>query len=159
AGSLPNTLNLSTNGTLSGTPITGQDGTYNFDVETTNNFGQTDTTTFQIVIEKALPVTLVSFKALAEGQTTSLSWTTSEETNSDRFDIERSQNGKNWAKIGSVASHKESAVNQYYSFVDAAPLRGDNLYRLKMVDLDETFAYSRIENVNFKGIALVYPNP
>lgn len=159
AGSLPNTLTLSSNGTLSGTPITGQDGTYNFDVVTTNNFGQTDTTDFQIVIEKALPVTLVSFKALSEGQTAALSWTTSEETNSDRFDIERSQNGKNWAKIGSLASHKESNVNQYYSFVDAAPLRGDNYYRLKMVDLDETFAYSRIENLNFDGAALVYPNP
>lgn len=159
AGSLPNTLTLNSNGTLTGTPVTGQDAIYNFDVITTNAFGQTDTTDFQLTIEKALPVTLVSFKALAEGQTTLLSWTTSEETNSDRFDIERSQNGKNWVKIGSLASHKESIVNQYYSFVDASPLRGDNLYRLKMVDLDETFAYSRIENVNFKGIALVYPNP
>jgi hypothetical protein len=43
--------------------------------------------------------------------------------------------------------------------VDASPLRGENLYRLKMVDLDETFSYSSIENLNFKSIALVYPNP
>ncbi|MGG7663359.1 T9SS type A sorting domain-containing protein [Dyadobacter sp. BHUBP1] len=159
AGSLPNTITLSPNGTLTGTPTTGQDGTYDFDIETTNNFGQTDTTVFRLVIEKALPVTLVSFKALSEGQTAALSWTTSEETNSDRFDVERSQNGKNWVKIGSLSSHKESKVNQYYSFADAAPLRGDNYYRLKMVDRDETFAYSHIEHLNFDGIALVYPNP
>lgn len=159
AGSLPNTITLNSNGTLSGTPVTGQDGTYDFDIETTNSFGQTDTTVFRLVIEKALPVTLVSFKALSEGQTSSLSWTTSEETNSDRFDIERSQNGKNWVKIGSLSSHKESKVNQYYSFADATPLRGDNYYRLKMVDRDETFAYSHIEHLSFNGIALVYPNP
>ncbi|SEJ47866.1 Por secretion system C-terminal sorting domain-containing protein [Dyadobacter sp. SG02] len=159
AGTLPNTVTLNPNGTFSGTPTPGQNGTYNFDVQATNQFGQTGVTSFTLVIENALPVTLISFKAQSEGQTASLSWATSEETNSDRFDIERSQNGKNWVKIGSLASHKESNVNQYYSFTDASPLRGDNYYRLKMVDLDETFAYSRIENLNFNGVALVYPNP
>lgn len=159
AGTLPGTVTLNPDGTFSGTPTTGQDGTFTFDVQATNQYGQTAVTSFSMAIEKALPVTLISFKAQSEGQTASLSWATSEEINSDRFDIERSQNGKNWAKIGSLASHKESSTNQYYSFVDASPLRGDNLYRLKMVDLDETFSYSRIESVNFKGIALVYPNP
>jgi hypothetical protein len=159
AGTLPNTITLNPNGTFTGTPAFGQDATYTFDVQATNQFGQTAVASFTMQIEAALPVTLVSFKALAEGQTASLAWTTSEEINSERFDIERSQNGKNWSKIGSLASHNESRVNQYYSFVDPSPLRGDNLYRLKMVDLDGTFAYSRIENLNFKGIALVYPNP
>lgn len=159
AGTLPNTITLNPNGTFTGTPSFGQDANYTFDVQATNQFGQSAVASFSMLIEAALPVTLVSFKAMAEGQTASLAWTTSEEINSERFDIERSQNGKNWAKIGSLASHKESSVNQYYSFVDASPLRGDNLYRLKMVDLDGTFAYSRIENLNFKGVALVYPNP
>lgn len=159
AGTLPSSITLNPDGTFAGTPLTGQDGIYTFDVQATNQFGQTAIASFTLQIEKALPVTLISFKALAEGQTAALSWSTSEETNSDRFDIERSQNGKNWAKIGSLASHKESNVTQYYSFVDAAPLRGENLYRLKMVDLDETFSYSSIENLNFKGIALAYPNP
>ncbi|MBO9616113.1 MAG: T9SS type A sorting domain-containing protein [Dyadobacter sp.] len=159
AGTLPSTVTLNPDGTFSGTPTAGQDGTFTFDVQATNQFGQTGVTSFTLAIEKALPVTLVSFKALSEGQTASLSWATSEETNSDRFDIERSQNGKNWVKIGSLSSHKESNVNQYYSFADAAPLRGDNYYRLKMVDRDETFAYSSIEHLNFNGLALVYPNP
>jgi hypothetical protein len=159
AGTLPSTITLNPDGTFSGTPTTGQDGTYTFDVQATNQFGQTGIASFTMLVERALPVTLISFKAKAEGRIATLSWSTSEETNSDRFDIERSQNGKNWMKIGSLASHKESSVNQYYSFVDASPLRGDNLYRLKMVDLDETFTYSSIENLNFKGIALVYPNP
>lgn len=159
AGTLPNTITLNPNGNFAGTPANGQDGTYTFDVQATNQFGQSAVASFIMQVEPSLPVTLVSFKAQSEGPTAALSWTTSEEINSDHFDIERSQNGKNWAKIGSLASHKESSVTQYYSFVDASPLRGDNLYRLKMVDLDGTFAYSRIENLNFKDIALVYPNP
>lgn len=159
AGTLPSSVTLNSNGTFSGTPSTGQNGTYTFDVQATNKFGQTAVASFEMTIENALPVTLVSFKAISEGETASLSWATSEETNSDRFDIERSQNGKNWVKIGSVASNQESVVTRYYSFTDATPLRGDNLYRLKMVDLDETFSYSRIERLNFKATALVYPNP
>ncbi|SEJ37820.1 Por secretion system C-terminal sorting domain-containing protein [Dyadobacter sp. SG02] len=107
-----------------------------------------------------LPVTLTRFAAVAEGQTTLLTWTTTEETNSDRFDVERSANGKNWNNIGTVASSEESAVLVDYSFVDNNPLSGVNLYRLKMVDKDNTFTYSIARNVRFDGAAIsTYPNP
>lgn len=158
AGTLPASLTFN-NGVLSGTPLVDDAGTYTFDVRAVNAYGQSDVALFQIQIDPALPVTLVSFKAVSEGSTAALSWSTAEEVNSDRFDIERSQNGKNWAKIGSVASNHESKVNRYYSFSDAAPLKGQNLYRLKMVDFDGTFAYSHIENLSFNTNALVYPNP
>jgi hypothetical protein len=107
-----------------------------------------------------LPVTLISFSAAKEGKTALLSWATSEETNSDRFEIERSANGKQWNKIGSVESGKESTTIRKYAFTDESPLTGQNLYRLKMVDQDNTFAYSVIRRVatEGKGITL-YPNP
>ncbi|MBO9616281.1 MAG: T9SS type A sorting domain-containing protein [Dyadobacter sp.] len=109
----------------------------------------------------ALPVTLVSFDARKEGATTSLNWATTAETNSDRFEIERSANGKAWTKIGTVASTGESKVLVNYKFTDANPLGGENLYRLRMVDKDETFAYSSIKNVTFDQLSkqLAYPNP
>ncbi|WP_353718695.1 T9SS type A sorting domain-containing protein [Dyadobacter sp. 676] len=108
-----------------------------------------------------LPVTLVRFNAAKEGQTSRLHWATTEETNSDRFEIERSGNGKQWSKIGSVASNGESRITREYYFMDTTPLRGQNLYRLRMVDKDETFAYSGIRNVTFAELATVspYPNP
>jgi hypothetical protein len=106
-----------------------------------------------------LPVTLISFTAVAETRTALLTWATTAETNSDRFEVERSLNGKIWNKIGTVASHGESTVLRDYSFVDASPLR-ENLYRLKMVDKDETFAYSSIRNIAFEGAGIAtYPNP
>ena len=159
AGTLPSSLSLSPNGTLSGTALTGQTGSYTFDVLARNAFGQTATAQFTVTVENGLPVTLVSFKASSEGTTALLSWSTATETNSDRFDIERSQNGKQWNKIGSVKSNQESNSERFYSFTDAEPLDGQNLYRLKMIDLDRTFAYSSIENVNFAGTAYLYPNP
>jgi hypothetical protein len=92
-------------------------------------------------------------------ETTALTWSTSAETNSDRFEIERSLTGKNWSKIGTVSSNHESTSLQYYSFVDGKPSDGQNLYRLRMIDLDETFSYSQIKNVNFANSDYLYPNP
>jgi hypothetical protein len=109
-----------------------------------------------------LPVTLTSFNATKEGQTALLLWTTTAETNSDRFEIQKSLNGKNWEGIGSVKSQGESNVLRKYTFADEAPSNGENLYRLKMIDNDASFGYSRIQSVTFEGVqqqALVYPNP
>ncbi|SKB92707.1 T9SS type A sorting domain-containing protein [Dyadobacter psychrophilus] len=159
AGTLPNTFSLTTGGALQGNANDNQTGIYFFDVEARNALGQTAVTTFKIIIEPTLPVTLVSFKASSEGPTALLSWSTASETNSDRFDIERSQNGKQWDKIGSVKSNRESVSQRFYDFKDTQPLEGQNLYRLKMVDLDETFAYSHIENLKFASTAFLYPNP
>lgn len=116
--------------------------------------------------ECSLPVTLVSFTVSKEAGTAVLNWATTEETNSDRFEIERSQDATSWKKIATKASHGESSVLRKYDFVDRAPTAGLNYYRLKMVDRavdnkEAAFAYSRILSVEFGGNALLaaYPNP
>lgn len=110
----------------------------------------------------ALPVVLVSFTAAARERTSYLEWRTSEEINSDRFEIERSGDAKSWKQIGSVDARGEGkAAPLQYAFTDSNPLGGSNFYRLKMVDADETFAYSRIVKVDMDGQPdwAVYPNP
>ncbi len=113
-----------------------------------------------------LPVTLAAFDARAEGTVAVLRWTTTDETNSDRFDVERSSNGKTWSVIGSVKSQGESKVTVDYDFTDNNPLQGENLYRLKMIDraadgVDGAFTYSRVRAVRFEyaPLATAYPNP
>jgi hypothetical protein len=107
-----------------------------------------------------LPVTLARFTATAETGTVLLSWSTTEEKGSDRFEIERSKDGKAWARIGSVASRGESNTSVYYTFTDSRPAAGTNLYRLRMVDADGTYAFSSIREVKIKGaMAVAYPNP
>ncbi|MCF0070239.1 Ig-like domain-containing protein [Dyadobacter sp. CY261] len=110
----------------------------------------------------SLPVTLVDFIGSKTENTISLNWRTTEETNSDRFEIQRSTNGKNWAAIGTEKSHGESSSLISYKFVDQQPAQGNNYYRLKMVDLDKTFAYSKIIKISFNDLVLkseFYPNP
>ena len=109
----------------------------------------------------SLPVTLISFNAKALDNGVLLNWSTATETNSDRFEIERSMNGKTWSSIGTVRSHGESSTLKKYDFTDAAPFDGDNFYRLRMVDSDLTFAFSRIQHVSFSAgkQVTVFPNP
>ncbi|SEJ50563.1 Por secretion system C-terminal sorting domain-containing protein [Dyadobacter sp. SG02] len=114
-----------------------------------------------------LPVKLVSFLAVARENVVDLNWVTTEETNSDRFEVQRSVDGKAWNAIGSVKAEGESAVRKTYAFTDHQPEAGAGgasgalLYRLKMIDRDSTFAFSSIRSVRFdSGLkSSVYPNP
>jgi len=110
-----------------------------------------------------LPVKLTAFSASKEGSFTQLKWTTTEENNSSHFEIEHSVDARNWVKIGVQNASKESTSLIDYQFIHQSPVNGMNYYRLKMVDLDETFAYSRISKTSFDGLvtepAKLYPNP
>ena len=107
-----------------------------------------------------LPVKLLSFDAAKEGNAINLAWSTTEETNSDRFDVQRSANGKEWRTIQTVAAKGESNSKVEYVAVDNDPFEGDNLYRLHMIDKDGTSAFSQIRSVKFEGVATyMYPNP
>lgn len=124
--------------------------------------GYTPSTTQSVTINvNPLPVTLTVFTVKKEGNSASLNWETTMETNSGRFEIERSQDGKSWLNIGTKYAKGESSSTVKYSFSDGNPAAGENLYRLKMIDKDLTFAYSRIRSLTFDSNlqASFYPNP
>ncbi|MFT3681787.1 MAG: T9SS type A sorting domain-containing protein [Ferruginibacter sp.] len=109
----------------------------------------------------AQPVTLLNFSALRNYGSNKLSWTTSQETNSSYFAVERSNDGRNFKSIGQVTAAGNSNDERTYSFIDNTPSKGINYYRLKMVDIDNNIKYSFIKNVRNEGLAdiNVYPNP
>lgn len=111
-------------------------------------------------VEINLPVKLQEFKVTKEGAAAQLSWVTSEEVNSERFDVQKSSDGKNWKTFETVQALGESKDSYTYHAVDKAPFSGENLYRLHMIDKDGTSAYSSIRNINFEGTPMsLYPNP
>ena len=107
----------------------------------------------------ALPVTLVNFEAIKSEEHALLRWTTSSETNTGYFEVQKSRDARNWVAIGKTPASKESNQLLPYSYSDNNPFDGANYYRLKMVDQDETFAYSRIQSIHFDFDAALYPNP
>lgn len=109
----------------------------------------------------SLPVTLVSFKADKEAGLTHLYWETAEETNSGYFEIQKSADAKNWHTIGSISAKGNSQQLNKYTFTDKYPLPSVNYYRLRSVDLDDSYSLSSIVSVTMAGQnqPLVYPVP
>jgi hypothetical protein len=109
-----------------------------------------------------LPVVLTDFKVSENGSSVAISWKTATELNSSHFVVERSTDGKDWAAIGTIQAAGNVSVEQNYSFTDAAPADGVNYYRLRIVDIDNSFILSLIKTASFKATDLVMvtgPNP
>lgn len=98
-----------------------------------------------------MPVELASFKAQALNGQAKLTWVTAAEVNNDKFMVERSQDGKNFAQIGEVKGNGNSSKAISYTFTDANPANGTNYYRLRQIDFDGTTAYSNTVALDFQG--------
>jgi hypothetical protein len=117
----------------------------------------------------SLPVELLSFTSAVNGRNINLNWETKTEKNSDKFVIERSKTDANtttlnWESVTSVKASVLSNSPKQYSYTDKNLQSGNYQYRLKMIDNDGSFAYSKVVEV---GISLPkdfelsqnYPNP
>ncbi|MBE9461714.1 T9SS type A sorting domain-containing protein [Dyadobacter subterraneus] len=108
-----------------------------------------------------LPVKLQSFEAKeTEENQILVQWKTSSEINFKQFELERSVDGKRFEQLAILKP--EAASNNFnYNFADTKLIEPTYYYRLKMVDLDETFAYSGIVSVERKSFdpVVVYPSP
>lgn len=111
-----------------------------------------------------VPVKMGEFTAKLQGAATELTWNTVTEINSHRFEIERSTDGVRFSTVGSVNAAGNSTDNLKYQFNDPINgLTGVVYYRLKSIDIDTKFEYSKIVAVRLNGAAIkefsVYPNP
>ncbi len=112
-----------------------------------------------------VPVEFVTFTAEAAGNEVVLQWTTATETNNRGFSIERSSlQGSNWQEIGFVKGSGTTSEQRSYSFKDNDLTNGKYSYRLKQVDLDGSFTYSNVVEVQVNQIMKFaldqnYPNP
>ncbi len=109
-----------------------------------------------------LPLILIDFNAVKQNACVQLNWQISEEKNASFFNIERSADGNIFSKLAQVAVQITSSSLKNYSFTDNAPITGTNFYRLKMVDADGKFTYSKIVAVRFFGNSnalQIFPNP
>jgi hypothetical protein len=119
--------------------------------------------TFENNPSNSLPIELVSFDGNVNQQNIDLAWTTGSEINGDFFEVQYSTDGIQFHTIDHIDAVGESVVAQYYAYTHEGVTSGINYYRLKMVDNDETFEYSRTiaitkESMSDKLINL-YPNP
>lgn len=120
---------------------------------------------FALGNDGALPVELLAFYGEADNADIFLHWNTATEINSNSFVIERKDmSDKKWSKVGSVPANFLSNSPRSYSFTDKILKPGGYQYRLKMIDNDGSFQYSKIIELNAKlsmvlELSQNYPNP
>jgi parallel beta-helix repeat protein len=113
------------------------------------------------VLATVLPLHLLDFTASTTGSHIILEWVTAGEVNTKYFAIERSQDGNTFTEQGRVQASGNSLEQKNYVFIDQWPLQGINIYRLRMVDIDGHFTYSKIVAVimDLQNTLSVFPNP
>jgi len=122
------------------------------DSDPANNFG------YQSI---PLPVTLLNFSVGQSDCFGELNWTSAIEDNFAFYEIQRSLDGKRYETIHTIFGQGGNFLKTY-KFTDRLA-SATNFYRLKMVDLDQTFGYSEIQELSidcdkFTSISM-FPNP
>jgi len=107
-------------------------------------FATTPTGVFRS-IESTLPVELSSFTAKVQSPGVMLKWNTATETNNKGFEVQRKLKNMDWTNIGFVNGNGTSSKISSYSFADKFDntYEGRVLYRLKQVDFNGEFKYTR----------------
>jgi hypothetical protein len=105
-----------------------------------------NTTTFlrASVITTPLPVTWVAFTGALINSKVRLDWVTAQEINNSGYEIERSNDGVRFHKIGALTPNS----TYVYQYLDLQPLQGAAYYRIKQLDQDGAVSYSKTIKVH-----------
>lgn len=132
---------------------------------TLTNFALSGSSSNWVLANNAsLPVELNSFTAAVSSGFVTLNWSTQTEVNNSGFEVERSSDGKSWAKLSFIKGAGTSNVARNYSYQDKTPMTGKSYYRLKQIDNDGTVHFLQSEEVTFNApVAFAleqnHPNP
>ncbi|MEZ4888204.1 MAG: T9SS type A sorting domain-containing protein [Chitinophagales bacterium] len=119
----------------------------------TNRVFNTVTDDLDIDLGEPLGVNLMDMKIeVIEGNKVQLDWWTLAESNSSFFEVERSSDGFDFEGIQSVQAQGNGEGLQHYQMIDP-DIEGENnlYYRLKMVDIDGSFDYSKVVSVRLRS--------
>lgn len=125
--------------------------------------GWTATYTTKDNDDDALPLELLDFTVKQQSQAVIIEWQTAHEIGIHHYEVERSEDGKNWQTI----AQQKATQQGYYHISDAldAPVFKDNMtiyYRLKIVEQTDIMHYSPIRNLlinNPLNHFSIFPNP
>ncbi|MBL7700484.1 MAG: hypothetical protein JNK79_20125 [Chitinophagaceae bacterium] len=108
----------------------------------------------------SLPLSFMGVTAKRKNSFSLVEWNTAEEYNVNHFEVERKDNNNNsFTKITEVPAH--NSFSNHYEIEDHLPLEGTAYYRIKSVDRDGKYQYSKIVAVSDKssGSMAVINNP
>ncbi len=110
----------------------------------------------------ALPIDVLTISAQAKNNGVEVKWTSKTETDMDKFEVERSEDGTNFTKHNTTAALGNSSTPVSYNWFDVAPVKGNNFYRIQAFDKTGLTKYSAVVKVTIAGLPTsisINPNP
>jgi hypothetical protein len=134
------------------TPATTGAAALNYAVNNVDGTGGTGNDNWNIgvtnVTVQTLPVTLLSFKAKYENQSSIINWEVENETNFRKYDVETSCNGTDFSFLTSIAANNTTTRKSYAYTDNQTNCNSSKIYyRLKLVDQNNSFTYSKITHI------------
>jgi len=120
------------------------------------------------VPDSVVPVELTNFSANINDNLVQLNWSTATEINNKGFEVERNISANSWQTIGFVEGKGTTTNLSNYGFTDNLESMSYNRnvsYRIKQIDYDGTYTYSKAISVNIGSttndysLSQNYPNP
>ena len=107
-----------------------------------------------------LPVTLSRFTAEQVANGVQLRWGTATEHNNRHFEVQRSDDSRNFTTIATVQGQGYSTTAHTYTVVDEQDFLGIRYYRLRQIDFDSIVTFSPVLAVTTgQQKIILYPNP
>ena len=150
------------------------DQTYTFDVPSCDNFsviltawtnpsggGNSCSDPPPVIAPVVLPVEFAYVGVSQKDGNVIIDWVTYTQTNNEKFEVQRSNDNKDFITIGEVKGAGNSFHKINYKFVDSNILNGIYYYRIKQTDFDGIYSYSDVMSINLQNTLnlKVYPNP
>ena len=125
-----------------------QSGTTYYYVVTALDRFQNESTASNTATATTLPLNLLHFSLNQKiANTVDLKWATEKEINVDHFEVEKATANSPFTFVKNIAAKNSAGINDYFFQDDIGNTKGTLYYRLKIVDKDGSFAYSKILNL------------
>ena len=141
----------------------GSDIPYTMQLQTTYTSDNTTNNSKVVFVNVApavvLPVKLESIDGFADKCNAQLKWSTSNEINLRKFEVEVSKDGISFDRAGTLSASSANAGNYQFNTTQSS---GKNYYRLKIIDKDGSVAYSKIIPISTScsdKVVKIFPNP
>ena len=122
--------------------------------------GFTSFSPFAVGLFRALPVVWLNIAARNEGNNNIIDWSVATETNNSYYSVEASTDGKNFSEIGRVNGAYTTSAQEHYNYVHQDITARTYFYRIKQVDIDGRYSYSKIvrvirDNTSLNAVAIL----
>ena len=94
-----------------------------------------------------LPVKFLSFTLSYNTSIVIVQWSTAEEVNALKYNVERSVDGINWVTAGTISAAGNSTSTHNYTYNDPYTISKKVYYRIKEIDLSGLYSYTAIKEI------------